>query len=499
MPRARPPRYGRRQVPMQHRRSALVLALLLPSFACGDGAADESSGESADETAGTEASATTPSGSSPSSADESDSGSDDATATTSGDPSGDPTGDPSGDPTGDPDPDPVAGCEPLPPPEGDVVMLTPRDDLAGAIAAATTGTTLMLADGTYDVSAANYIVLAVDGVTVRSQSGNPEAVIVDGGYGIGEVFSITGDDITIAELTVQRALYHPIHVTGGADSNSERTNIYRVRVIDPGQQAIKINASGETYADDGIVACSHIELTDAGRPEVTDCYTGGVDAHLARGWVIRDNTITGFWCDEGLSEHGVHFWNSGRDTVVERNVITDCARGVGFGLGDNGNGTSRDYGDDACPGISGFVGHYGGVIRNNVIVGSAPGLFDSQFGMDSGIALEQACDTFVAHNTVVAMQQPFVSMEYRFGNTRATIVNNLVTHQIAMRDGGTATLTTNLEQAGLDGFVDAAAGDMHLAAGAAAIDAGTVADVAEDFEGDARSGAPDIGADERVE
>jgi hypothetical protein len=473
------------------------------SLACGSSGDDDdpSAADSSGDASNSDPSTTSPSGSDPSSTAD-DSGTDDAgdpTGDPSGDPSGDPTGDPSGDPTGDPDPDPVAGCEPLPPPEGNVVMLGPQDDLAAAIASATTGTTLMLADGTYDVSGASYIVLAVDGVTVRSQSGNPEAVIVDGGYGIGEVFSITADDITIAELTVQRALWHPIHVTGGPDSNTLRTNIYRVRVIDPGQQAIKINASGETYVDDGVVACSHIELTDAGRGQVSDCYTGGIDAHLASGWVIRDNTITGFWCEQGLSEHGVHFWNSGKDTLVERNVITDCARGIGFGLGENGNGTSRAYDDAPCPGIAGFVGHYGGVIRNNVIVGTSPALFASQFGMDSGVALEQACDTVVEHNTVVATEQPFVSMEYRFANTRATIVNNLVTHQITMRDGGNATLTTNLEGAPLDAFVDAATADVHLVAGAAAIDAGTPGDVADDFEGDARDGAPDIGADEHVQ
>ena len=218
------------------------------------------------------------------------------------------------------------------------------------------------------------------------------------------MFSIAADDVTIAELTIQRAYYHPIHVTGGADSNTENTLIYRVRVVDPGQQAIKINAQDGSYADFGTIACSHIELTAEGRPHVTDCYTGGVDAHLAQGWTIRDNTITGFWCESGLSEHGVHVWNSGRDTVVERNTIVDCARGVGFGLGESGNGTARDYGDDPCPGVDGFVGHYGGVIRNNAIIGRDPAMFASQFGMDSGVALEQACGAVVTHNTVVALQ-----------------------------------------------------------------------------------------------
>jgi hypothetical protein len=402
----------------------------------------------------------------------------------------------SDDSTGGPGPS-APGCAPLPAPPSDAIALTPADDLAAAIASAPAGATLVLADGSYDVSAASYIVLATDGVTIRSQSGDPEAVIIDGGYGIGEVFSVVADDITIAELTIQRAINHPIHVTGGPDSDTVGTTIYRVRVIDPGQQGIKINAADGTYADFGTIACSHLELTEAGRTHVTDCYTGGIDAHLAQGWAVRDNTIVGFWCEAGLSEHGVHFWNSGRDTVVERNLIVDCARGVGFGLGESGNGTSRDYGEPLCPGISGFVGHYGGVIRNNMIVGRDPALFASAAGMDSGIALEQACDTHVAHNTIVSLQPPFVSMEYRWPNTRASIVDNLVTHTITMRDGGVAELDGNLEMVGIDGFVDPAGADLHLVAGAAAIDAAAVDPTTlDDFDGDARDASPDVGADE---
>jgi hypothetical protein len=237
----------------------------------------------------------------------------------------------------------------------------------------------------------------------------------------------------------------------------------------PGQQAIKINSSEGHYADDGTIACSTILMTDAGRERVSDCYTGGIDAHLARGWWVHHNHIEGFFCAQGLSEHAVHFWNSGRDTVVEQNQIVDCARGIGFGLGENGNGTARDYGDDACPGAS-FVGHYGGVIANNLVFGGSSALFASEFGFDSGVSLEQACGTEVVHNTVFATQTPFVSMEYRFGNTDVLIANNLTSHQILERDGASAELLGNVTDAPAATFVDAAAGDLLLAPGSVAID-----------------------------
>ncbi|PRP93140.1 hypothetical protein ENSA5_44790 [Enhygromyxa salina] len=401
--------------------------------------------------------------------------------------------------TGDGDMD----CGPIgePPPEAPIVMVAPAD--AGAlpqmVAEAEPNTTFMFADGTYDLSGGSQIQVRTPGLRFVGASNDRDAVILDADYGIGEIFLVTASDTTIAHMTLQRATWHPIHVTGGDQANTENTMIYDVAVIDPGEQAIKINASGAGYFSDyGTVACSSVVMTDAGRAQVQNCYTGGVDAHSARGWVVRDNYFEGFWCDVGLSEHAVHFWITGRDTVVERNTIVDCARGVGFGLGQNGNGKQRVYDDDPCPGAD-YLGHVDGVIRDNMIFAGRPELFASQSGFDSGVALEQACGTVVAHNTVASLQPPFVAMEYRFPNTDATIVNNLTTHGIVMRDGGQASLVGNLEDQGLEHFVDAAGGDLHLVEGSAAVDAGDPSGVdwaPTDYDGDARDGAPDVGADE---
>jgi hypothetical protein len=265
-------------------------------------------------------------------------------------------------------------------------------------------------------------------------------------------------------------------------------------VIDPGEQGIKINPSaGLTYADQGVISCSHLELTDAGRPQIRNgCYTGGIDGHAAWGWQIRRNTILGFWCDTGLSEHGIHMWRTCRDTVVEQNRILDCARGIGFGMGETGTATDRAYADDPYPG-AGYLGHIDGVIRNNFI-------FADLEGFDSGVTLDQAHGTVVVHNTVVAVQTPFSCMEWRFDDASVTLLNNLVSHNLMDR-GGTAVLAGNVENAPLAWFVDAAAGDLHLAAGATgAIDQGVAVDPGgcdEDIDGEPRTGARDVGADER--
>ncbi|WAS99020.1 right-handed parallel beta-helix repeat-containing protein [Nannocystis punicea] len=396
---------------------------------------------------------------------------------------------------------PIAGdpCVPWPPAAGPVIEVTPAQagELKAIIEGAAGGTTIAFAPGTYDVSGGAPIHITTPGLTLRGPSGDRDAVVLDADYATGEILLIAASDTTVVDMTLQRAFWHPIHVTGGDAADITGVTIYDVKVIDPGQQAIKINPSpANHYADEGLIACSWIELTDVGRPQIMDnCYTGGIDAHAAWGWTIRDNDIRGFWCPEGLSEHAVHLWVTSRDTLVERNDIRDCARGVGFGLGENGNGNARAYADDPCPGKS-YLGHVGGEIRNNMIWAGDPSLFASQAGFDSGVALEQACDAKVLHNTVVSLQAPFVSMEYRWANTSATIAGNLVTHDIVMRDGAQAQLDGNLEQAATDQFVDAAGADLHLAAGSPAIDAAPAGLVAGDFDAEPREGSPDVGADE---
>jgi hypothetical protein len=407
-------------------------------------------------------------------------------------------------------PDPVAtlaagsNCGALPAPNGNIIHVDPAQasNLDDIVRSAASGDTILLTDGTYNLQG-DYLWFDVPGVTLRSASGNRNAVILDGNYQTTEIVYIVASNVTIADLTIKRAKYHPLHVTASSNADTENTLIYNVHVIDAGQQAIKINqnVAKTHFPDNGTVACSHLELTDAGRPQVWaingSCYTGGIDGHQAWGWIIRDNLIEGFWCDQGLSEHAIHFWTGSRDTLVERNVLIDNARGVGFGLGQSGNW--RTYEDDLCSGVAN-VGHYDGVIRNNFVFQDRAELQTSQFGFDCGICLEQACGAKALHNTVVSTALPFSSIEWRFSNTSAEIINNLVSHNLRARDGAAALLTGNLSGVPLSMFVDGAGGDLHLLASAgSAIDQGypgATGMSSDDIDGALRDAAPDIGADE---
>lgn len=397
-------------------------------------------------------------------------------------------------------------CLPLPPPAGTIINVSSVAEMRSAVNTADSGTTIRVADGTYYFGSEDYLRFEVPGVTLRSASGNRDAVIIDGNYQASELIQIVVSNITIADLTLREAYDHPIHVMSTDGSHTLNTLIYNVNIVDPGQQAIKINpytqAGALYFPDDGVIACSHIELTDAGRPYIRDsCYTGGIDAHQAQGWVIRDNVIEGFWCPSGLSEHGIHLWRGCRDTLVERNILRDNARGIGFGLATSGD--ARTYPDAPCPGAGGgYVDHYDGVIRNNFVFASRSQLFSSDYGFDCGICLWQACGAQVLHNTVASTQDPEASsIEWRFEHTDVDVVNNLVTYRLWDR-GGTARLAGNLEYQPLSLFVDGSDGDLHLAATATdAIDQGVsvAAGVCDDdVDGDTRpiGAARDVGADE---
>lgn len=388
-----------------------------------------------------------------------------------------------------------AACPPLGAASGPSIRVGPAQAgrLPALVAEAEAGTTILLADGTYRL--ASTLVVARRGVTIRSRSGRPSAVVLDGRYATGDLVAVAASDVTIAEVTLTRASFHLVHVVppdGGPSIRGVR--LHRLRLLDAAQQFVKVNpnAARTAYADAGRVECSTFRLTDRGRPNVSQvlpCYTGGVDAHGARGWVVRLNRFEGIRCARGLAEHAVHFWTGSRDTVVERNTIVDCARGIGFGLGERTD-WARRYADSG----PGYVGHYGGIVRNNVVVATRP-------GMDTGIGLEQARGARIYHNTVYASPRAtgyFSSLDYRFANTSADVRNNLLT-RLTGRDGATARLSSNVESVPASWFRNAARLDFHLRRTAAgAVDRGVrVAAAGLDIDGAAHSvGRPDLGADE---
>jgi hypothetical protein len=392
---------------------------------------------------------------------------------------------------------PVTGCAPLGPASGAITTVKPSQAamLPAIVAGAPANSTIALEDGTYAVGASIWI--TKPGISLRSVSGKRDGVIIDGAYAVNEIVDVNASNVTIAELTIRRAVHHPIHVVGGDAADTTGIMIHDVHIADGGQQFVKVNANAGHFVDGGTLECSLLEMTDAGRPHIEanfgGCYTGGIDVHEARGWTVRHNTIQGIYCTNGsLAEHAIHVWTGSRDTLVERNVIVDCARGIGFGLGSTKTPGWRTYPDDPYPGMT-DIGHFGGIIRNNVVFAGI-----AQF--DTGIGLEQSRGTKVYHNTVVQPAGAFSSIDVRFSNTDADVRNNIV-RNLTQRDGAAGTSASNLQTTSTALFVAASATppNLHLVEGASeAIDKGVVvAEAGADIDGAPHDkGPPDLGADE---
>jgi len=361
------------------------------------------------------------------------------------------------------------------------IVVDTVDELVSAVKNTARGgdTTIRIADGTYDLNG-SYLRIATEGVSVSSVSGDRSTVILDANQLTTEIFQIVASSVTIENLTLMNAKDHPVHVMGSSSGEVRGVTLHNLHIIDPGQQAIKINASSGFGTAGGIISNSLIELTDSGREFVWkrngSCYTGGIDGHAATGWTIRDNIISGFWCAGGLSEHGVHFWSGSTDTLVERNQIIDCDRGIGFGL----NSST----------------HYGGIIRNNMIYHP-----EDHGASDVGIGLESASDVQVYNNTIYMVHSYQNAIEYRFeASTGNIITNNLTNRLISSRQDGEAVVSSNITDAKFDWFTDPDNGDLHLISRLReVVDQGiTVEGLSDDIDKEARpcGDGIDIGADE---
>ncbi|MBU0991017.1 MAG: hypothetical protein KJ737_00870 [Proteobacteria bacterium] len=373
-----------------------------------------------------------------------------------------------------------SSCEPLNPDDFPCdILVSNATELETAINNLQENETICLEDGEYAMG--NMFIWASN-TTIRSSSGNRDAVIIDNAYRESQsIFSVRADHVTISDLTLKRAWWHAIHVSGGGHF----ANLHNLHIIDAREQFIKVNNNGAQRNDDGTLSCSFLELTDTGREFIQDnptsaslqCYTGGIDVLTADNWLVKNNTFKNIYCNNGyLPTHMILFWQDTSNPTVEKNTIVNCARGIGFGLG-----TSKT--------------HSGGIIKNNMIYDD-----ETLYGtFDVGIGIENAQNVKVCNNTVYVGHY-FNAIEYRFSGTTGTqIFNNLTNHTIAERNGGTADLKNNVTHAQASWFSAITEGDLHLAYDVPeAVDQGIdIPEVTDDIDGEKRDdGNPDTGADE---
>jgi Right handed beta helix region len=339
---------------------------------------------------------------------------------------------------------------------------------------------ILLKDGTYTLS--NTLYVNVPYVTIAGQSGARDKVVIQGDAmsataTVQNVIRAAGSNFELTDVTLQKSGWHLVQVVGETGANN--AVIHNCILRDAYQQMVKVTydpANPSVVANNGLIENCLFEYTAGIGPNY---YIGGVDAHGARNWVVRGNTFRHIASPAGsVAEFAVHFWNGATDNIVERNLIVDCDRGIGMGLD----------GTDKAPALR-------GIIRNNVVYHSA----NSDPFADVGIALSDSIDTQVYNNTVFLENSITWALEYRFAiTTGAQFTNNLSNKPILARDGATGTLTANVVNAAASWFVNVGTGDLHLASAVSSVvgKGVAVAGLTDDYDGQSRTGAIDIGADQ---
>lgn len=321
---------------------------------------------------------------------------------------------------------------------GTVDTVSSVSEFQNAIAQANTSggnMTILIDDGDYQVaSTASFPYITASNVVIRSLHGDRNNVILRGGGNVPtgsteDGLLIAGNNVTVADLTIREVGNHGIQVSG------HNLYVHNVRIQDTYEQMVKGSTSG-TNIDSALIQCSLFEYTNGVGP---NWYIGGLDIHKGHDWIVRDNVFKDIASPvSSPAEHAVHFWDNSKNNLVERNVIYNCDRGIGFGLGNSG------------------MQNQGGIIRNNMVYNDGMGLYD-----DVGIGLETSPDSKVYNNTVYI--EYFNAIEYRFvETTNVDIINNLTNKNIASRNGGTGNVQTNVQSAQLNWFINPTSGNLRI-------------------------------------
>lgn len=371
---------------------------------------------------------------------------------------------------------------PLPAPTGKVVSVATEAELQSAIKSLSSGSTVIIAPGTYNLTSTLGIDSGVSDVTIRGKTDIPSDVVLVGkgmkneqhgpvphGFWLANV-----KKITIANLTIKDFYYHPIQLEPANGAQAPR--FYNLHLIDAGQQFIKSSANpGGTGVNDGIVEYCIFEFTTTARSS----YTNGVDVLQGANWIVRNNFFKNLRAPDGqLAGPAILMWMGSRDSIIEGNLLFNVQYGIALGLDPKRT-------DD----------HTGGIVRNNFIYRAS-----RQKG-DVGITINNSAASKVLHNTIVLSGTYPNAIEYRFPASRGLEIRyNLCDARIQLRDGAQATTADNVTQAISTWFINAPAGDLHLKKPTPTVinRARAHPDVTTDYDGEKRpiGSAPDVGADE---
>jgi len=282
---------------------------------------------------------------------------------------------------------------------------------------------------------------------------------------------------------------HAFHVFGDADFftlRGSRLHDFNAMIKGNGFDY----GAGRVFPDDVLIEGN--EFFDA-TPRATGNPVTPIDVVGGRRWVVRQNFIHDYQKKDPLDptnnvSYAAFLKGNSRNGLFEGNIVachldgTD-AGGARVGLSFGGGGSSPD---PICEDGTCTPEHQDGILRDNLIVNCS----------DVGVYLNEAWNCQVHGNTLYDTS----GIDVRFVASVVDLRDNLVSGLIRIRDGGTMTVGSNIDQIGngpfQSWFKNPARYDFALVGdGSSFVDKGeVVAALAGDFCGGARDATPDIGA-----
>jgi hypothetical protein len=376
---------------------------------------------------------------------------------------------------------------PLAAPASPVVRVASVAELYAAAEKIPSGGTILVADGHYRLP--RYFELRTDNVTLRSESGRRDQVILDGEGRLGELVGITGcSGVTIADLTIQNVKWNGFKLN--SDRGVSRITIYNCVIHNIWQRGIKgVAVPAEDRqrlrpADCRVQYClfyndrpKRFEDDEADRPDnFGGNYIGGMDIMYATRWTISDNV---FVVIQGRTREGrgaVFLWVDAQDCVVERNIVIDCDSGICLGNSHRGAETTVH-----CTGC---------LVRNNFVT-RCP---------ENGILADYTRDCQILHNSIhdpASRLKRLIRLVH--DNNGLVVANNLLSGPpMRVETVSPMRIEGNVTQDARDWFVLAEQGDLHLKpeTQTAVPVVARLGDVPDDVDRQPRAKRTAVGADE---
>ncbi len=377
---------------------------------------------------------------------------------------------------------------PLPAPEGDVIRVSTVDELFQASADVKPGGTILIADGHYMMP--RYFEISTDDVTMRSESGDRDAVILDGAESRhGELVGVRAcSGVTFADFTIQNIAWNGFKLN--SNTGISDITIYNCVIHNIWQRGIKGVAVPVEMRENQLPRNCRVQycLFYNDRPkEFSDDpaeqenperfngdYIGGMDIMFATEWVISDNVFIGINGRAGSARGAIFLWHETRDCIVERNIIIDCDSGIC--LGNSHRGFETEVHAINC------------IVRNNFVVRCH----------ENGILADYTQDCSILHNSVHDPDSRLRRLiRIVHDNDGLTVRNNLLSGPEMRQEQivGEIDVSDNLTRDITDAFADAAAGNLHLKA-ALPETFPHLDSVPDDIDGDARPDQTSPGADQ---